>query len=35
MEIRNRLSAEFGPVPVELVSEFLAALEQIEVILRQ
>lgn len=33
-EIRNLLSAEFGPVPMELVAEYLEALEQIEVIER-
>ena len=32
MEIRNRLSAEFGPVPVELVSEYLEALKETGVI---
>ena len=31
-EIRNWLSAEFGPVPLELVGEYLEALESIQVI---
>ena len=31
-EIRNVLSAEFGPVPIELVSEYLEALETIGVV---
>ena len=33
-EIRNQLSAEFGPVPIELVVEYLEALESIQVIYR-
>lgn len=31
-EIRNWLTAELGPVPLEIVSEYLGALEQIKVI---
>ncbi len=31
-EIRNALAAEFGPIPVELVEEYLIALESIQVI---
>jgi hypothetical protein len=31
-DIRNALAAEFGPLPMELVEEYLAALEQIQVI---
>ena len=31
-EIRDALSAEFGPVPLELVVEYLRALEKIGVI---
>jgi hypothetical protein len=31
-DIRNALSAEFGPIPMELVEEYLAALESIQVI---
>jgi hypothetical protein len=34
LEIRNRLSAEFGPIPLDLVAEFLEALETIAVIKR-
>lgn len=33
-EIRNQLSAEFGPVPMALVTEYLEALEQIAIIER-
>ncbi len=32
LEIRNQLSAEFGPIPIEYVAEYLRALESIEVI---
>jgi len=32
IDIRNALSAEFGPIPVELVDEYLTALESIQVI---
>jgi len=32
MEIRNALSAEFGPVPLEDVAEYLWALEKIGVL---
>jgi aminopeptidase YwaD len=32
LEIRNQLSAEFGPVPLEVVMEYLEALESIAVI---
>jgi aminopeptidase YwaD len=35
LEIRNNLSAEFGPVPLELVMEYLEALESIAVIKRK
>jgi hypothetical protein len=31
-DIRNALSAEFGPIPLEIVEEYLAALESIKVI---
>ncbi len=31
-EIRNALSAEFGPVPLEMVEDYLAALESIQII---
>jgi hypothetical protein len=31
-DIRNALAAEFGPIPTELVEEYLAALESIQVI---
>jgi len=31
-DVRNALSAEFGPIPIELVEEYLAALESIQVI---
>jgi hypothetical protein len=31
-QIRNAVSAEYGPVPVELVAEYLAALEKIGVV---
>jgi aminopeptidase YwaD len=34
-DIRNSLSAEFGPVPLELVMEYLQALESIGVIKRE
>ena len=34
LEIRNQLSAEFGPVPLEVVMEYLEALESIAVIKR-
>jgi hypothetical protein len=33
-EIRNAVSAEYGPVPVELVVEYLKALEEIGVVER-
>lgn len=33
-EIRNLVSAEFGPIPVELVKEFLAAHAEVSVILK-
>jgi len=33
--IRDALSAEFGPVPLEVVAEYLAALERIGVLRRQ
>jgi aminopeptidase YwaD len=32
--IRDALAAEFGPVPVDLVAEYLAALESVGVIRR-
>jgi aminopeptidase YwaD len=32
VDIRNALSAEFGPIPIDLVEEYLAALETIQVI---
>lgn len=31
-QIRNAVAAEFGPIPVEIVAEFLSALEEIGVI---
>ncbi len=31
-DIRNALSAEFGPIPLEIVEEYLAALQSIQVI---
>lgn len=31
-DIRNRVSAEFGPVPIEYVAEYLSALQSINVI---
>ncbi len=34
LEIRDALSAEFGPVPLDIVEEFLVALESIQVILK-
>jgi hypothetical protein len=34
LEIRNQLAAEFGPVPLETVTEYLEALESIAVIKR-
>ncbi|HUO84100.1 MAG TPA: DUF4910 domain-containing protein [Thermoanaerobaculia bacterium] len=34
-EIRDALTAIYGPVPLELVAEYLAALEEIGVVLRQ
>ena len=33
-QIRNAVSAEYGPVPLELVVEYLAALEKIGVVER-
>lgn len=33
-DIRNALSAEFGPIPLDVVEEFLAALNSIQVILK-
>lgn len=33
-DIRNALTAEFGPIPLDVVEEFLAALNSIEVILK-
>lgn len=30
--IRNALSAEFGPIPLEIVEEYLFALQSIQVI---
>lgn len=32
LEIRNRLSAQFGPIPIEYVAEYLKALESIGVV---
>lgn len=32
LEIRNQLSAEFGPIPFEIVIEYLEALESIDII---
>jgi len=32
MDIRNEVSAEFGPVPLEMVVEYLKALESIEIV---
>ncbi|MEJ0056392.1 MAG: hypothetical protein WDN75_12510 [Bacteroidota bacterium] len=34
VDIRNALSAEFGPIPLEVVEEYLVALESIQVITR-
>ena len=34
VEIRNALSAEFGPIPVDVVEEYLVALESIQVIMK-
>lgn len=34
-EIRNAVSAEFGPIPLEMVEEYLRALESAGVIVRQ
>ncbi len=34
-DIRNALSAEFGPVPIEMVVEYLEALESIDVVRTQ
>jgi hypothetical protein len=34
-DIRNAVSAEFGPIPQEMVSEFLTALAKIEVIIKR
>lgn len=34
LTIRNKLSAEFGPIPMELVYQYLLALESIQVIAR-
>jgi aminopeptidase YwaD len=31
-EIRDAVSAEYGPVPVEMVAEYLKALEKIGVV---
>ncbi|MEQ9415902.1 MAG: hypothetical protein RIF39_18845, partial [Cyclobacteriaceae bacterium] len=31
-EIRNAVAAEFGPIPMDIVTEFLLALEEIGVI---
>jgi hypothetical protein len=31
-DIRNALAAEFGPIQIELVEEYLSALESIQVI---
>jgi hypothetical protein len=33
-EIRDAVSAVYGPIPLDLVAEYLAALEQIEVVRR-
>ena len=33
-DIRNALSAEFGPIPLDMVEEYLTALYSIQVILR-
>ena len=32
LDIRNELSAEFGPIPFEIVIEYLETLESIDVI---
>ncbi len=32
VDIRNAISAEFGPIPLEVVEEYLTALESIQVI---
>jgi aminopeptidase YwaD len=34
VDIRNAVSAEFGPIPLDLVEEYLKALESIQVIMR-
>lgn len=34
LDIRNELSAEFGPIPQDVVDEYLNALESIQVILK-
>lgn len=31
-EIRNEVSAEFGPIPLDIIAEYLAALEEINII---
>lgn len=31
-QIRDAVSAEYGPIPVELVAEYLAALEKIGIV---
>ena len=34
LDIRNELSAEFGPIPQDVVEEYLTALESVQVILK-
>lgn len=34
VDIRNALSAEFGPIPLDIVEEYLKALEEIKIITR-